>query len=594
MRRLRDVLAASSRIPQNELDSRVRQHYGFKDVSYTEGHIIEVAVATLILDPEVQARTRTVQTVVDEYAEAMRAGAVFPPLDVFVVIDDNGNYYHYVADGFHRAKAAHAAKIPSITCRVHLGDKRDAILFSVGANTSHGLKRTRADLHRAVAMLLHDPEWAQRSSSWMASQCGVNTKTVVAARKRLGLFRDEIITRTGARRAARADRQWNPLADKLVDLAHQQRSLTDICDAMAMSPKQIHELAEKARRIGRQIDLPTDFTDRLEHRLRAEVRDLNAAKKHLLDELEKREVQIEALTALSQAPLAPVVAKRGRGEGKRRQGTLCMLLSDLHVEEPVAPEKVNGLNEYNLDIADRCIERCAEAFEYFANDPRWDIQTGILGILGDTYSGYIHAELAETNFLSPVQAVLWVQERLEKLIRYVLAHTKLERLIIVCHDGNHGRLTMKVRAQTRKENSLEWLMYKQLASRFENEPRVQFVVEDGLYTYVDVYDETFAFTHGDQFRYQGGVGGLLIPVRRGLNEIRKYRPGLKRNVIFCMGHFHERMDVGDIVINGSAIGVTPYSLSINVKPERRAQHIFLVDSQRGKDAPTAPIWLPLK
>ena len=563
---------------------------------YIEGQVVELDVSQLFLDVEIQSRAKgVIKATVDEYATAMHRGDAFPPVDVFFDSVMRADFFDgvnfLVADGFHRVHAARAAGV-KIKCRIHLGDRRAAILFAAGANAKHGLKRTRADKRRAIMMLLADPEWRERSNQWISVACGASDMTVAAVRKEAGLLSDKRLGRDGKTRPSKTDR----VSERFLECTREPITFAELLEKMNTGPAALRIMIDNARHHGHtvNVDMTPTHSDRQEHRLRAEIRDLNAAKKHLLEELERRDVQIETLSALSQAPIAPVVAKRARGENKRREGALVMLLSDLHVEEPVAPEKVNGLNEYNLDIADRCIERCAEAFEYFANDPRWDIKTGILGILGDTYSGYIHAELAEANFLSPVQAVLWVQERLEKLIRYILAHTKIERLAVVCHDGNHGRLTMKMRAQTRTENSLEWLMYKTLAQRFADEPRAQFSVADGLYTYVDVYDETLIMTHGDQFRYQGGVGGLLIPVRRGLNEIRKYRPGLKRNGIFCMGHFHERMDVGDIVINGSCIGVSPYSLSINVKPERRAQHIFIVDSARGKDAPTAPVWLPLK
>lgn len=516
---------------------------------------IVLDASQLTLDAEIQSRARgVVQTVVDEYAKAMRRGDTFPPIDVFEV----GPEQYLVADGFHRVHAARAAGV-KVRCTIHAAkDRRDAILFAAGANAEHGLRRTQADKKRAVMMLLSDEEWRNRAGQWIAAAANVSRPFV--AKLCAQVERPEkVIGLDGIIRATKRNSpNLGKISERLLENTREPITFGELLEKLNVGPPALRSMIENARRKGHtvHVDMTPTLSDRQEHRLRAEIRDLNAAKKHLLDELEKREGQIEALSALQASPIQPVIAKRGVGEGKRRQGTLVMLLSDLHVEEPVAPEKVNGLNEYNLDIADRCIERCAEAFEYFANDPRWDIREGILAILGDTYSGYIHAELQETNFLSPVQAVLWVQERLEKTIRYILAHTKVARLIIVCHSGNHGRLSQKIRASTRLENSLEWLMYKTLAARFTGEPRIEFAVEEGLYTYVDVYDETLCMTHGDQFRYQGGVGGLLIPVRRGLNEIRKYRPGLKRNVIFCMGHFHERMDVGDIVINGCFAGGT--------------------------------------
>ena len=43
---------------------------------------------------------------------------------------------------------------------------------------------------------------------------------------------------------------------------------------------------------------------------------------------------------------APVVAPKGRGEGKRRLATPVMMLSDLHIEEPVHPEQVGQRDDH--------------------------------------------------------------------------------------------------------------------------------------------------------------------------------------------------------------------------------------------------------
>lgn len=325
-----------------------------------------------------------------------------------------------------------------------------------------------------------------------------------------------------------------------------------------------------------------------ERRHKEQIRDLEADKKRLLQELHDREEQLGIFDEIRRQPILPpmFIPREGRGEGKRRQGTPCIVLSDWHVEEPVRPESVNGLNEYNLDIADACIDKCADAFEWLGKDPRYECREAIIALLGDMLSGWIHDELKEANFLSPVQAIMWLQERIERMLRKILAITNYERILVVCCDGNHGRLSHKIRVSTRTANSIEWLLYKSLASRFKDEKRLVFQIAEGEWSFVDIYKHTIGFTHGDSFRYLGGVGGLLIPVRRGVNEVRKYRP----LDLTIMGHFHQRLDIGDIIVNGSMIGINPYAMHIHAAPEPRQQTWFMLDSERWR-AVSAPVWL---
>ncbi len=329
-------------------------------------------------------------------------------------------------------------------------------------------------------------------------------------------------------------------------------------------------------------------TIRAEHEEHGELVGLRAAKKMLLRELESRDAQIEALLELRKMrPLPPIVAVDKPGH--QRQGMPWMMLSDLHVEERVDPEKVNGLNKYNLQIAERCLDAAADSYIWLQKDSRYDCRAGGIWIGGDTFSGYIHAELQETNFLSPTKAVLWLQERLERLLRKIAAECpNLERIVVPCNDGNHGRLTQKMRASTRTDNSLEWLMYQTLALRLSDDPRFEFQIADGVFNYVQAFDTSLCFLHGDIYRYQGGVGGITIPLRKGFNEVVKRRIKIDH---MLLGHFHQRLDLGKIVVNGSMIGTNPYSLQLNCEDEPRQQSWFMVDSNHGKSQ-TAPVWLP--
>jgi hypothetical protein len=63
---------------------------------------------------------------------------------------------------------------------VRTGSRRAAMLFSVGANAAHGMRRTNADKRRAVETLLADAEWAAWSDNQIAKACGVSDHFVGA------------------------------------------------------------------------------------------------------------------------------------------------------------------------------------------------------------------------------------------------------------------------------------------------------------------------------------------------------------------------------------------------------------------------------
>jgi hypothetical protein len=335
-----------------------------------------------------------------------------------------------------------------------------------------------------------------------------------------------------------------------------------------------------------QVD--ATVADITNHRLRSQVADLSSANKRLVRELADREEQLAILREVRAGarPLPPIVEAPKVG-GTQRQGVPVLVCSDWHIEEPVDPKTVNGLNEYSLDIADACISRLVEAFEWLMRDSRYDCRTAIIALLGDLLSGYIHDELQERNFLSPTQAILWLAERIEKMLRRIaVLCPSLERIIVACCDGNHGRTTHKIRVSTRTANSYEWMLYHFLASKMADDPRFEFRIADGEWLFVDVFDAQIAFTHGDSFQYGGGVGGISIPIRRGV--ARQFQG--RRIAKFCMGHFHQQQDLGDILINGSLIGYSPYAMRVHAPFEPRKQSWFMWDSRRGQ-AMSAPVWL---
>lgn len=139
-----------------------------------------IALADIVIDGGTQPRGGlSIETVAD-YQAAMEEGAKFPPLTIYF---DGVN--HWLADGFHRYHACRQIGLLKVTADIRTGTVRDAILYAVGANTSHGLRRSNADKRRAVHLLLKDDEWRRWSDRSIAAKCGVGHQLVSALRAQL-------------------------------------------------------------------------------------------------------------------------------------------------------------------------------------------------------------------------------------------------------------------------------------------------------------------------------------------------------------------------------------------------------------------------
>lgn len=132
-----------------------------------------IPIASIRRDGGTQPRATLNLNWVEEYGQDMIAGAEFPPVVAFY----DGSIY-WLADGFHRTEAAIAVGLAEIAADIRQGTQRDAILYSVSANGTHGQRRTNEDKRRAVLTLLDDPEWSKWSDHEIARRCVVDHKVV--------------------------------------------------------------------------------------------------------------------------------------------------------------------------------------------------------------------------------------------------------------------------------------------------------------------------------------------------------------------------------------------------------------------------------
>ena len=150
-------------------------------------------------DGGTQARTSICEETVQEYADLLDAEppTKFPPLIVFR--DDAGDYW--LADGFHRllAHLRRSCSRRAFCVKCEQAHARTALWYAIGANRSHGLKRTNADKRKAVEMALAHPNGTKLSDRQIAEHCGVGRDLVGEVRQaRLSDSDSQSSMRTGA------------------------------------------------------------------------------------------------------------------------------------------------------------------------------------------------------------------------------------------------------------------------------------------------------------------------------------------------------------------------------------------------------------
>ena len=132
-----------------------------------------------------QSRHSINQTIIEEYADGLRRGDLYPQIVVFA---EKGSERYILADGFHRLPAHIAVfKDKSIACDIREGTVQDAKLYAAGANAEHGVRRTPMDIRHSVRMLLLDGKWTSWSDQTIGDAARVHRHTVTKVREEMTL-----------------------------------------------------------------------------------------------------------------------------------------------------------------------------------------------------------------------------------------------------------------------------------------------------------------------------------------------------------------------------------------------------------------------
>lgn len=312
--------------------------------------------------------------------------------------------------------------------------------------------------------------------------------------------------------------------------------------------------------------------------LRAQLSSERAKYKSALADLAAAEARADALISIQSEP---TIRNWERLQKKPSRGaTAIVALCDWHVEETVDPETIDNLNAYDLSIAEARIKRCGEKVLYLLDFARHvaKIEELVVWLGGDLITGYIHEELMEGNSLSPTEACLFVQDMVVSLLSLFANKAGVKRILVPTSYGNHGRTTQRPRIATGYKNSYEWMTYHQIAGAMRAESRVAFQISKGYHNYLSIQGHDVRFHHGDAIHYQGGVGGISIPVNKAIAAWNKSR----RVSIDLFGHWHQYLDQWHSVACGCLIGYNAYANRIKADFQTPTQTLVLIDRDYGK------------
>jgi predicted phosphodiesterase len=283
---------------------------------------------------------------------------------------------------------------------------------------------------------------------------------------------------------------------------------------------------------------------------------------------------------------APAWTREAPKGGKLIHGVPTLMLSDLHFGEVVFANQVNGVNQYNTEIAKRRLRRAVEGSIRLLRQTLAPGEFGGMVVVlgGDMVEGVIHDEIRDTVDETVMQAVITLHDELVPHLKVLC--DEFGRLHVPCVAGNHGRLDRKPRQKNGPALNFDWLLYQFIARTIGSDAayrdRITFQIPEGYECSYRIHGLRYMLTHGDAFKGGNGITGPLLPWMRGnLKASKSYSAmGLPYDVL-VQGHWHQLRYLRSIIVNGSLVGYNEYAAKNHFDFETPQQALWLTHPTRG-------------
>lgn len=330
--------------------------------------------------------------------------------------------------------------------------------------------------------------------------------------------------------------------------------------------------------------IPLDV-ELVERQRQAVIKDLKTRNQELLHRFVQLQEKFDDLLVLKEFTDVQIPKIVINQSVSKTQATPIIQFSDWHVEEKIEKSVTGGLNEYTPDIARKRSRTLAINTIKLINKERQDVVIDQLVIClgGDFINNYLHEHDVQMNFMSPIEAVMFVKELLKETLLTIANNAKVKKIVLICIRGNHGRLTKRMQSGNDYKMNHEAMLYHILKQEL-NQDIFEWHIPESELGYIEVYGKKIRAFHGHQVSYQGGVGDITIPVNKAIMRWDKTNK-VDWNL---MHHYHSYwMPTRNTSLNGSLCGWNSYALSIGAAYEPPSQTFHLLDAKRGFTVRTA-------
>ena len=281
-------------------------------------------------------------------------------------------------------------------------------------------------------------------------------------------------------------------------------------------------------------------------------------------------------------PVEMVYRPSAKRVSDRSEVTHVMHLTDLHYGEVIEAREVDGLNEYNPEIAKARLMDLGRKVLEKTNTDRHGHNIPYLHILGtaDYISGDIHPELQVTNaFPCPRQAVE-CGYALGALVMMLAPHFKRVTIDAITLD-NHGRITRKNQSAQGGYNNWSYVVAEVLKQHVSHQKNVVCNVHPYASTRVEIGPEKYLMFHGHQLKGWAGLPYYGFDRRVAMEATKNMAFSDKKFTRLLCGHFHCSVDSPYWMIGGSLSGTTAFDHGVG-RHMRAHQTSWLVHPKHGQ------------